>query len=97
MFWNKNKTEIQLQFDLFVFSSIFFCFFFLQKSWLLSLQRKQKCNHRSTLRDAQGLWGRLLDAKPVPALGGAKQLVLPAFFKPNSVFAMLAFIAIIGA
>lgn len=51
----------------------------------------------STLRDAQGLGGRLLDARPVPEAGGAKQLVLPAFFRPNRVLAILAFMAIIVA
>ena len=49
------------------------------------------------MRDAQGLGGRLLDAKPVPEAGGAKQLVLPAFFRPNRVLAILAFMAIIVA
>ena len=71
--------------------------FSYKKSWLLSLRWKQMCTIGSTLRDAQGLGGRLLDAKPVSAVGGAKQLVLPAFFRPSSVLAMLAFMAIIPA
>lgn len=51
----------------------------------------------STLRDAQGLGGRLRDARPVLEAGGARQLVLPAFFRPNRVLAILAFTAIILA
>ena len=43
------------------------------------------------MREALGLGGKLLVVPgPEFAFGGAKQLVLPAFFRPNRVLAMLA-------
>ena len=72
-------------------------FFTMENLGCFLFSGSKRVPSNSTLRDAQGLGGRLLDAKPVPAVGGAKQLVLPAFFRPSSVLAMLAFMAIIPA
>lgn len=69
----------------------------VSKSKLLHFKHSTCVSIMSTLRDAQGLGGRLLDARPIPEVGGARQLVLPAFLRPKSVLAILAFMAIILA